>query len=167
MYVSNSAAREICQLELLATRRQARYLDFAKKGLKHPKSTKLFSVREIPHQHFIRNQGEAYNKFAIPYWQRLLNYKFGTKWKTIYVFRLQIWVPSFHQMQMSTMLFVATICADPYFQFIRKTLSGQTFLRSTFRLRYNTNKNVKANLKVPLLYKLKSIVMQILATSIF
>ena len=90
MYVSYPAALEMCQLQPLATRRQARCINFAKKCLKHPKNSRLFPSREIKEsdQHFIRNPemfevnfayGEIYKKSAIPYCQRLLNYKFSPK----------------------------------------------------------------------------------------
>ena len=90
MYVSYPAALEMCQLQPLATRRQTRCLNFAKKCFKHPKNSRLFPLREIEEydQHFIRNpelfevnfaHGEIYKKSAIPYCQRLLNYKFNPK----------------------------------------------------------------------------------------
>ena len=90
MYISYPAALEMCQLQPLATRRQARCLNFAKKCLKHPKNSRLFPLREFKESdlHFIRNpeifevnfaNGEIYKKSAIPYCQRLLNYKFKPK----------------------------------------------------------------------------------------
>ena len=84
MYVSYSAALEMCSLKTLSSRRQDRCLDFARKCLRHPKNTRLFPLKQIPEaaQHDIRNREifevnfaakNTYMKSAIPFCQRLLN----------------------------------------------------------------------------------------------
>ena len=82
MYVDYEAALEMCGLETLASRREARCLDFALKCLKHKKNSRLFPVKQnIPackvrdlekfEVNFARTS--AYMKSTIPYCQRLLN----------------------------------------------------------------------------------------------
>ena len=82
MYVSYSAALEMCGLESLSTRRQQRCLDFSLKSINHPKNRRIFPINPSTSQHFVRQKEifqvnfantEDYKKSAIPYCQRLLN----------------------------------------------------------------------------------------------
>ena len=82
MYVSYSAALEMCGLQTLATRRQQRCLDFALKCVKHPRMGKLFPKNPENSQHHLRQKEifrvnfahtTRYKNSTIPYRQRLLN----------------------------------------------------------------------------------------------
>ena len=84
MYISYSAALEMCNLKPLSSRRQDRCLAFAQKCLKHKRNNRLFPLRKTSESdnHDIRTRekfkvnfakGETYRKSAIPYCQRLLN----------------------------------------------------------------------------------------------
>ena len=82
MYVSYTAALEMCGLQTLALRRQERCLNFALKCLKHPKMDKLFPVNHERSQYQFRQKETfkvnfahttRYRNSAIPYCQRLLN----------------------------------------------------------------------------------------------
>ena len=88
MYISYSAALEMCGLESLYDRRQKRCLDFALKSVKHPRNKKIFPLNEVSHRHEMRDKEkyrvnfartESYKKSAIPYCQRLLNEHFYKK----------------------------------------------------------------------------------------
>ena len=81
-YDSYENALKICDLETLDTRRERRCLNFALKCLKYPKTQRLFPVKEISHNHLLREKEhfvvnfartEAYRTSAVPYCQRLLN----------------------------------------------------------------------------------------------
>ena len=82
MYVDYSSALEMCGLQTLAMRRQARCLEFARKCLKHPRNSKMFPRNQVLSSHYTRDREvfhvnfartEDYRKSAIPYSQRLLN----------------------------------------------------------------------------------------------
>ena len=82
MYVSYSAALEMCGLQTLSDRRKQRCLDFSLKSSKHPRNRRLFPLNQSKSQHFVREKEtfkvnfaktEDYKKSAIPYCQRLLN----------------------------------------------------------------------------------------------
>ena len=91
MYISYSAALEMCGLQTLAERRQKRCLDFAIKCVKHPKNQRLFPRNPETSEHFLRNKEvfhvnfaktTSYKKSAIPFCQRLLNdYCNSAKWQ--------------------------------------------------------------------------------------
>ena len=90
MYVGYTAALEMCGLKPLSVRRTDRCLQFAKKCLKHPKTKRLFPLKnnqEVP-QYEIRNREEfevnfagtdTYRISAIPFCQRLLNEHYQSK----------------------------------------------------------------------------------------
>jgi hypothetical protein len=84
MYISYSAALEMCGLELLSTRRQERCLNFARRCLKNTKMSRLFPKKATLEsgQHYTRDReifevnfasGDTYQKSTIPFCQRLLN----------------------------------------------------------------------------------------------
>ena len=82
MYISYSAALEMCGLETLYDRRQKRCLEFALKNVKHNRNKKMFPTNMFDHGHKIREherykvnfaRTEKYKRSAIPYCQRLLN----------------------------------------------------------------------------------------------
>ena len=82
MYITYEAALEICGLETLSKRREARCLDFAKKCLEHPKTRRSFplnpnipecKVRDLEKFKVNFARTSAYLKSTIPYCQRLLN----------------------------------------------------------------------------------------------
>ena len=82
MYIDYVSALEMCGLEPLATRREARCLDFALKCLKHKKNSRLFplnqdipacKVRDLKKFEVNFARTSAYMKSTIPYCQRLLN----------------------------------------------------------------------------------------------
>ena len=82
MYVSYTAALEMCGLQTLALRRQERCLNFALKCIKHPKMDNLFPVNPERSQYHLRQKETfkvnfahttSYRNSAIPYCQRLLN----------------------------------------------------------------------------------------------
>ena len=82
MYVSYTAALEMCGLQTLAERRRKRCLDFAVKCAKHPKMKRFFPLIQDKSTHFLRQEEkfkvnfastESYKKSAVPYCQRLLN----------------------------------------------------------------------------------------------
>ena len=88
MYIDYEAALLMCRLESLASRREARCLDFALKCLKHKKNSRLFPLKQnIPackvrdlekfEVNFARTS--AYMKSTIPYCQRLLNKHYKKK----------------------------------------------------------------------------------------
>ena len=85
MYVSYTAALEMCGLESLSERREKRCLDFSLKSVKHCKNRRLFPLNPSTSQHFVRKKEvfqvnfantEDYKKSAIPHCQRLLNKHF-------------------------------------------------------------------------------------------
>ena len=82
MYVDYSSALEMCGLQTLAMRRQARCLEFARKCLRHPRNIRMFPLNQVSSSHYTRDREvfhvnfartEDYRKSAIPYCQRLLN----------------------------------------------------------------------------------------------
>ena len=82
MYVSYSAALEMCGRQTLFDRRQKRCLDFASKCVKHTKNRRLFPLNPVTSEHYLRYKEvfhvnfastETYKKSAIPFCQRLLN----------------------------------------------------------------------------------------------
>ena len=82
MYIDYVSALEMCGLESLATRREARCLDFALKCLKHKKNSRLFPLNQDFPAYKVRGlkkfevnfaRTSAYMKSTIPYCQRLLN----------------------------------------------------------------------------------------------
>ena len=82
MYVSYSAALEMCGLETLSDRRQERCLSFSLKSIKHTKNRRLFPLNPSTSEHFVRQKEifqvnfaktDDYKKSAIPFCQRLLN----------------------------------------------------------------------------------------------
>ena len=86
MYVSYSAALEMCGLETLYQRREHRCLDFAKKCLKHPKLKNLFPFNQETSGYDLRKKEpfkinfahtSSYKRSTIPYCQRLLNTHFS------------------------------------------------------------------------------------------
>ena len=86
MYVSYSAALEMCGLETLYQRREHRCLDFAKKCLKHPKLKNLFPFNQETSAYDLRKKEplkinfahtSSYKRSTIPYCQRLLNTHFS------------------------------------------------------------------------------------------
>ena len=81
-YISYGAALEMCNLDTLFDRREARCLTFAKKCLKHPVHRRMFPLnsnngdskhrsRENYTVNFARTN--TYQKSAVPYLQRMLN----------------------------------------------------------------------------------------------
>ena len=86
MYVSYSAALEMCGLVTLHERRQKRCLDFALKCIKHPRNNSMFPLNPANHEHPIRDRQifkvnfaktSTYKKSAVPFCQRLLNDHFS------------------------------------------------------------------------------------------
>ena len=82
MYITYAAALEMCGLETLSKRREARCLDFAKKCLENPKTRRFFplntnipacKVRDVEKFKVNFARTSAYLKSTIPYCQRLLN----------------------------------------------------------------------------------------------
>ena len=81
MYVSYEAALEMCGLETLDTRREARCLTFARRCLKYPRTSRIFPYKSAHEQNvrkretFVVNSARtsSYQKSAIPYCQRILN----------------------------------------------------------------------------------------------
>ena len=82
MYITYPAALEMCGLETLSKRREARCLDFAKKCLEHPRNRRFFplnpnipayKVRDVEKFKVNFARTSAYMKSTIPYCQRLLN----------------------------------------------------------------------------------------------
>ena len=82
MYIDYNSALEMSGLETLSARRQARYLDFALKCVKHQRNERIFSLNKKSSQYYTRDnevfqvnfaRTEDYKKSAIPYCQRLLN----------------------------------------------------------------------------------------------
>ena len=82
MYVSYTAALEMCNLQTLYERRQKRCLDFAIKSVKHPRNKRLFPLNPVSNDHFLRERQpfevnfartDAYKDLTIPYCQRLLS----------------------------------------------------------------------------------------------
>ena len=82
MFVSYTAALEMCGLQTLAERRKKRCLDFALKCAKHPKMEKLFPLKKEKSTHYLRQKEifevnfastTSYKNSAVPYCQRLLN----------------------------------------------------------------------------------------------
>ena len=85
MYVSYSAALEMCGLETLSDRREERCLSFSLKSIKHPKNRRLFPLNPSTSEYFVRQKEifqvnfaktDDYKKSAIPFCQRLLNEHF-------------------------------------------------------------------------------------------
>ena len=86
MYVSYSAALEMCGLQTLSARRQKRCLDFALKCGKHPRNKRLFPLNQVTSEYYIRDKElfhvnfartSTYKKSAIPFCQRMLNDHFN------------------------------------------------------------------------------------------
>ena len=86
MYIDYTSALEMCGLQTLSERRQARCLDFALKCIKHERNQRLFPLSEKSSKHYIRDKEifhvnfartEDYKKSTIPYCQRLLNNHFN------------------------------------------------------------------------------------------
>ena len=82
MYVDYESALEMCGLQTLTARRQARCLKFARKCVKHPRNRNMFPLNQVSSSHYTRDREvfhvnfartEEYRKSAIPYCQRLLN----------------------------------------------------------------------------------------------
>ena len=85
MYISYEAALEMCGLETLSKRREARCLDFAKKCLEHPKNRRFFPLNHNIPAYKVRGlekfqvnfaRTSAYMKSTITYCQILLNKHF-------------------------------------------------------------------------------------------
>ena len=88
MYVSYTAALEMCGLQTLYERRLKRCLDFSLKCVKHPRNRRMFPLNPVTNDHFVRRKEifqvnfartETYQKSAIPFCQRLLNQHFTGK----------------------------------------------------------------------------------------
>ena len=86
MYIDYTSALEMCGLQTLSERRQARCLDFALKCINHERNQRLFPLSEKSSKHYIRDKEifhvnfartEDYKKSTIPYCQRLLNNHFN------------------------------------------------------------------------------------------
>ena len=81
MYCSYDSALEMCGLETLAKRREAKCLNFSLKCLKNEKLKKIFPLKPKSEQGVRKNKRfvvnfaktSTYKKSAIPYCQRLLN----------------------------------------------------------------------------------------------
>ena len=81
MYCSYEAALEMCGLEKLSIRREAKCLNFSLKCLKNDRLTKAFPLKLAKDQDVRKNEifvvnfakTSTYKKSAIPYCQRLLN----------------------------------------------------------------------------------------------
>ena len=82
MFIDYPSALEMCNLQTLSARSQARCLDFAVKCVKHPRNSRLFSFNQKTSIHYVRDKEvfhvnfaktEDYKKSAIPFCQRLLN----------------------------------------------------------------------------------------------
>ena len=56
MYISYSAALEMCGLKTLSERRDKRCLDFSLKCIKHTKNSRIFPKNPSTSEHFIRNK---------------------------------------------------------------------------------------------------------------
>ena len=87
MYVSYSAALEMCNIETLYSRRQKRCLNFSLKCLKNQRLRKFFPLKE-DHGQDVRGtevftvnfaRTSTYRDSTIPYCQRLLNKHFVSK----------------------------------------------------------------------------------------
>ena len=88
MFISYSAALEMCGLETLHSRREKRCENFSLKCVKHHKNQRLFPLNTRKHgleqnsrEMFVVNwaRTESYRQSAIPYCQRLLNKLYRTK----------------------------------------------------------------------------------------
>ena len=88
MYISYSAALEMCGLKTLSERRDKRCLDFSLKCIKHTKNIRIFPKNPSTSEHFIRNKEifqvnfartDDYRNSAVPFCQRLLNNYFNEK----------------------------------------------------------------------------------------
>ena len=86
MYIDYNSALEMCGLQTLSARREARCLDFALKCVKHDRNQRLFPVNVKSSKYYTRDKElfqvnfartEDYKKSAIPYCQRLLNDHFN------------------------------------------------------------------------------------------
>ena len=82
MYVSYTAALEMCGLQTLAERRQRICLDFALKCVENPKMERIFPFKQKTKAPDLRQKEKfkvnfvsttAYKNSAVPYCQRLLN----------------------------------------------------------------------------------------------
>jgi hypothetical protein len=85
MYVSYTAALEMCGLDTLHMRREKRSLQFGLKCVRHPTNKTMFPLNPTVDTHNIRNRekflvnksaSETYRKSAIPDLQRRLNTHF-------------------------------------------------------------------------------------------
>ena len=86
MYIDYNSALEMCGLQTLSARREARCLDFALKCVKHDRNQRLFPVNVKSSKYYTRDKElfqvnfartEDYKRSAIPYCQRLLNDHFN------------------------------------------------------------------------------------------
>ena len=86
LYIDFQAALEMCGLQTLYKRREARCLEFALKCCKHSKNARMFPLNSRrkggvlrTEEKFVVNfaRTEAYRKSRIPYCQRLLNQYFN------------------------------------------------------------------------------------------
>ena len=82
MYVSYTAALDMCGLQTLAERRQRRCLDFALKCVENPKMERIFPLNQKTKAPDLRQKEKfkvnfasttAYKNSAVPYCQRFLN----------------------------------------------------------------------------------------------
>ena len=86
MYINYSSALEMCGLQTLFARRQARCLSFALKSVKHHRNQRLFPLAEKSSEHYTRDKEvfhvnfartEDYKRSTISYCQRRLNNHFN------------------------------------------------------------------------------------------
>jgi hypothetical protein len=85
MYVSYTAALEMCGIDTLFMRREKRSLQFGLKCVRHPTNNTMFPLSQSADTHNIRNRekfavnkaaSETYRKSVIPDLQRRLNLHF-------------------------------------------------------------------------------------------
>ena len=86
MFISYTAALEMCGLETLFQRRKNRCLDFARKCIQHPKLKNLFPLNPETSRYELRKKElfkinfahtSSYKQSTIPFCQRLLNDYYG------------------------------------------------------------------------------------------
>ena len=91
MYVSYEAALEMCGLDSLHVRRQARCLKFSLKCVKHPTNSRIFPLNTNIHGQDVKSKEKfevnwartgAYKMSAVPFCQRLLNSNSENQTKT-------------------------------------------------------------------------------------
>ena len=87
MYISYSAALEMCGLETLFTRREKRCLNFSLKCLKNERTSRIFPLRPLNEQNVRKAEKftvnfaktSTYKNSSVPYCQRLLNKHYRSK----------------------------------------------------------------------------------------